>query len=62
MSTTATDLGTLGNRAIPQIYVAVTFMVLTWTAVMLRVCVRGYIIRSFGWDDWTMLLTLVRLI
>lgn len=39
--------------------VAVTFTILSWIAVSLRVYVRGVLIKSFGWDDWLMLATLV---
>lgn len=59
MSGTDTDLANLGDRPIRMITVSIAFLTLAWTTVTLRACVRGFIIRSFGWDDWTMLLCLV---
>jgi len=43
-----------------MIGVASAFIALSWLAVSLRVYVRGVMIRSFGWDDWLMLVALVR--
>ena len=60
MDTQVTDIATLGTRPNSMIYVSVAFLALTWTAVTLRVWVRAYMIRSFGWDDGTMVLALVR--
>ncbi|KAI6891787.1 hypothetical protein KC334_g13802, partial [Hortaea werneckii] len=37
--------------------VAVTFAVLSWVTVALRVWVRAGMLRSFGRDDWAMLAT-----
>ncbi|KAG9605597.1 hypothetical protein KCU77_g3597, partial [Aureobasidium melanogenum] len=28
---------------------------MTWTSVFARAYVRGYMLRSFGWDDWTLI-------
>lgn len=39
--------------------VAVALTILSWIVVSLRVYVRGVVIKSFGWDDWLMLATLV---
>ena len=36
------------------------FLALAWLTISLRFWVRGLLIRSIGWDDWTMLLTIVR--
>lgn len=55
-----TDVTSLGSRPLGIINVSVAFLTLTWTAVTLRVFVRVNLIHSFGWDDWTMLLTLVQ--
>jgi hypothetical protein len=33
---------------------------LAWTATILRFWTRAYIVGSVGWDDWTMLMALVR--
>jgi len=41
--------------------VAIAFLVATWVFVSLRIWVRTYMIRSFGWDDATMVLANVRL-
>ena len=32
--------------------VAITFSILTWTTLLLRVYVRAGTIGKFGWDDW----------
>jgi len=42
-----------------MIGVASATAALSWIAVSLRVYVRGIMIRSFGWDDWLMLVALV---
>lgn len=39
--------------------VAILFLGLTWTAVLLRVYVRAIITKSFWTDDWLAVLTLV---
>ncbi|CAK1362530.1 hypothetical protein CB0940_05256 [Cercospora beticola] len=48
---------TLESRA--TLGVNITFFVLSWIAVSLRVFVRAGMLRNFGSDDWTMLATLV---
>jgi len=53
------DAANLGDRPFVMSRVATAFLVLTWTAVILRVYVRTVLIRSFGWDDWTIIITLV---
>ncbi|KAG9668297.1 hypothetical protein KCU99_g6480, partial [Aureobasidium melanogenum] len=35
--------------------VAITFLTMTWASVLARFYVRGYMLRSFGWDDWTLI-------
>ena len=42
--------------------VAIPFLVLSWVTVGLRVYVRAGMLKSFGMDDWAMVVTLVRLI
>ena len=37
--------------------VAVAFFVLSWIAVGLRIIVRAGMLKNFGMDDWTMLVT-----
>jgi hypothetical protein len=46
-----------GLGAIPQqLYgVAVSLLVITWTAALARAYVRVYLLRSVGWDDWTLI-------
>lgn len=44
-----------------MITVAAVFLVISWISVSLRLYVRGFMIRSLGWDDWMCLLTQVGL-
>ncbi|SMQ47647.1 unnamed protein product [Zymoseptoria tritici ST99CH_3D7] len=44
-----------GRRA--TLAVNITFFALTWITVSLRVLVRAAMLRAFGSDDWTMLIT-----
>lgn len=37
--------------------VAVTFAILTWVTLILRIWVRVGMLKSFGRDDWAMLVT-----
>ena len=39
--------------------VAILFLVLTWLSISLRIYVRGFMIRTWGNDDWVMLATVV---
>ncbi|CAD0108915.1 unnamed protein product [Aureobasidium uvarum] len=48
----------LGPRTVVMLVVAVVFLVISWTSFALRVYVRAIMIRSFGKDDWMMLLTI----
>jgi hypothetical protein len=43
----------------PAVITIITFLGVAWLAVTLRVFTRVIIIRSFGFDDYTMLVTLV---
>ncbi|KAF1986278.1 hypothetical protein K402DRAFT_421485 [Aulographum hederae CBS 113979] len=45
------------DRSGEVLAVAILFACLTWITVLLRVYVRGYLLRSFGLDDWTMVAT-----
>lgn len=47
----------MDDRSGPIWGVGIAFFVITWTAVGLRIWVRAGIIKSFGLDDWTMLVT-----
>lgn len=62
MSSTSLDgLSELGNGPDTMIAISVAFLAISWTSVTLRVFVRAFMIRAFGWDDWVMLVTLVSL-
>lgn len=41
--------------------VAILFFVLTWLTVGLRVYVRAIMLKTWGRDDWAMVITLVSL-
>jgi hypothetical protein len=44
----------------PQVAaVAISFLVLSWVAVSLRVFVRSFMVKNFGMDDWLAVATLV---
>ncbi|KAF1344392.1 hypothetical protein BDV97DRAFT_361567 [Delphinella strobiligena] len=58
MATLEAGIDNLGDRPHHLSVTCAAFLALTWTAVILRVWVRAHLIRSFGWDDWTILLTL----
>lgn len=61
ISEAAQRVADLGPRTIIMLVVSVVFLVLTWSAFALRIYVRGFMIRSFGGDDWMMLLTVALL-
>jgi hypothetical protein len=46
-----------GLGSIPeQLYgVAISLLVITWTAALARAYVRVCMLRSVGWDDWTLI-------
>ncbi|OCK82007.1 hypothetical protein K432DRAFT_294167 [Lepidopterella palustris CBS 459.81] len=50
------DNAALATRGQQEKAVAIAFLVATWIFVLLRVLVRTYVIRNFGWDDATMVL------
>jgi hypothetical protein len=41
--------------------VAVVFSALAWITVVLRLYTRTFVIRSFGWDDAMIIVTMVRI-
>jgi hypothetical protein len=47
------------NRGAELAVVAIAFLVASWLVVSVRVFIRGWMIKSFGTDDWLMVLTLV---
>lgn len=51
-----TDMDGRGQEVLA---VAILFGILTWLTVSLRVYVRAIMLKAWGWDDWTMLATLV---
>lgn len=59
-STGIPDIRDLGDGPQNMLSVAVALLVVTWVALSLRILARGFLLRSFGWDDWTMILTVVR--
>lgn len=42
--------------------VNILFLVLSWVTISLRVYVRAGMLKSFGMDDWAMVVTVVSLI
>jgi hypothetical protein len=48
------------QRSIAVQTVAATFLPIATITVMLRIYVRGWIVKAFGWDDGTMVVALVR--
>ena len=42
--------------------ISIFFLVLSWVTVGLRVYVRAGMLKSFGMDDWAMVVTVVSLI
>ncbi|GAB7340783.1 hypothetical protein MBLNU457_7155t1 [Dothideomycetes sp. NU457] len=41
---------------VPMIAVSAVFLAICWLTVTLRFYVRGFIAKSIGWDDWTIVL------
>lgn len=48
------------NRSNQVLAVAILFISLTWLTVGMRCFVRIRMLKSFGYDDWAMLITQVR--
>lgn len=46
----------IASRGETQAHIAMVFLALTWTFILLRLWTRAYLISNFGWDDSTMLL------
>jgi hypothetical protein len=58
----ASEIPTLNHLgSIPQTLFSATVAVLSvaWFSVILRVYVRSVMMKSFGWDDWTIMLAIV---
>jgi hypothetical protein len=58
----ASEIPTLNHLgSIPQTLFSATVAVLSlaWFSVILRVYVRSAMMKSFGWDDWTIMLAIV---
>lgn len=49
------------SRATAVTTVAAVFMSIACVAVMLRIYVRGFLIKAFGWDDTMMVIAMVGL-
>jgi hypothetical protein len=54
------DKESIQRRGKVQGDVAISFLVVTWFFIALRVWTRTYVISNFGWDDSTMILAGVR--
>ncbi|KAH0334426.1 hypothetical protein KCU81_g9469, partial [Aureobasidium melanogenum] len=55
---TSTELKTYPTHAGALVAISVTFLTITIFFASLRFFVRGYMIKSLGWDDWLILLAL----
>lgn len=58
----ADEIPTLNHLgSIPQSLFSGTVAILSvaWFSVVLRVYVRSAMMKSFGWDDWTIMLAIV---
>ncbi|KAL1304819.1 hypothetical protein AAFC00_003747 [Neodothiora populina] len=53
------DVTNLGSGPVQLVRVGVAFLVVAWISTALRFWTRTMIIRSLGWDDYTMLLTMI---
>jgi hypothetical protein len=40
------------------VIVSIAFTIIAWFFVLLRCLVRFKIVKSFGWDDWLMILSM----
>ena len=49
----------LESTAVDLYGAAISLLVVTWTAALLRAYVRIHMLNSVGWDDWTLVPTLV---
>lgn len=49
----------LESTAVDLYGAAISLLVITWTAALLRAYVRCYMLKAVGWDDWTLIPTLV---
>ena len=52
-------LVSMEDRSHEVLTIAMLFLVLSWVTMGLRVYVRTGMLKSFGMDDWAMLVTLV---
>lgn len=49
----------MDGRGKEVLAVAILFFPLTWVTVSLRIYVRGFMLKTWGNDDWAMLTTVV---
>lgn len=49
----------MDGRGKEVLAVAILFFLLTWVTVSLRIYVRGFMLKTWGNDDWAMLTTVV---
>lgn len=48
----------MDDRSQQILAIGTTFFILAWLVVLLRIYVRAYMIKSWGVDDWAMMLAL----
>lgn len=48
----------MDDRSQQVLAIGTTFFILAWLVVLLRIYVRAYMIKSWGIDDWVMMLAL----
>lgn len=57
------QLSVVGISSIAQqlLAVCIAFLIVAWVPALMRLWVRAVTIRSLGWDDYTIFLSLVRI-
>jgi hypothetical protein len=48
------------DKANMEITFAIVFLSIAWVTVLLRLWTRAFVVRSLWWDDWCMVMTVVR--
>jgi hypothetical protein len=60
-------VGSIAIEQVPKsevtsmVIVAIVFLSLSWTTLALRIWTRAIVVHSFGWDDTTMVISMVGL-
>lgn len=58
-------VGSIAIEQVPRsevtsaVIVVIVFLSLSWTTVALRIWTRAVVVHSFGWDDTTMIISMV---